>query len=480
MFQKQILQITVWLILGAAVVGLAVMAFLGLSNRYWSDDWCYERDFAQLGIPPTLGGYFFTGEDAVRGYSTNRFSLTLITAALYAPGMVGTQLLATLVILLLSGSLYFVMVQLPPVRGSPRLFPLAAAALFAYLFLYLSPARFQILYWRAGVHYTATIIVALVLLGMILRVVNGGRPAARTFAAVSLLAFLGGGLSETGCVYLAAIFSGLLVWAWLAKRRHEGWAIAFPLIAATVVAVLLAMLALIASPSNDRYRVKVDHPIPLNMIPAAALEFGLAFIRDSIRSLPLPLLVFILSMIALAILLAQRSPLGARIKLREALARAGLSMLVAVLLIVIIQVPAAYFYGAPLDARGQTLSRFTMLAALAIVSGMLGLGIGSSSARWPIPLAVTALLVASAYTARLITRNYGELAGFVRRGALWDARDAMIRKAVRMGETHIEIPVIDTFEIDTRDLMRSIVMDEWVSNCATEYYGAEAFRAIPP
>jgi hypothetical protein len=179
-------------------------------------------------------------------------------------------------------------------------------------------------------------------------------------------------------------------------------------------------------------------------------------------------------------LLAQRSPLGARIKLREALARAGLSMLVAVLLIVIIQVPAAYFYGAPLDARGQTLSRFTMLAALAIVSGMLGLGIGSSSARWPIPLAVTALLVASAYTARLITRNYGELAGFVRRGALWDARDAMIRKAVRMGETHIEIPVIDTFEIDTRDLMRSIVMDEWVSNCATEYYGAEAFRAIPP
>ncbi|HEX2697304.1 MAG TPA: hypothetical protein VHM28_06305, partial [Anaerolineales bacterium] len=102
---KKISTVTVVLSCCILLIGLALMAYLGLYNRYWSDDWCYNRDFKSLGVLGTVNTYFFTGEDARRGYSTNRYSLTLLSGLLYLPGVLGTQILAGLIIILWVGGL---------------------------------------------------------------------------------------------------------------------------------------------------------------------------------------------------------------------------------------------------------------------------------------------------------------------------------------------------------------------------------------
>ena len=471
------------LVLATIIAGLGLMAYLGFYNRYWSDDWCYERDLKNLGVTQSLGTYFFTGDQAIRGYSTNRYSLTLLTAILYLPGLFGTQILPLLIIGLFIGALYWVLSILSRRAAIPKSMIFLAAAFFAYYVLYISPQRFQILYWRAGVHYTAAIITALLILGIILsQIASATKPSRLTYFAAALLGFLGGGLSETACVYMVSGFSLLLVAAWIGKKQGKEWGKkAFPLITLVIVVLLIAMAALILSPSNDRYKEKSDNPIPVFMIPILAPQFAYSFILQSLRSLPLPHFVFTLFFVAFAILVELLSPNKYPVNTRQAGALVLITIAVAFVLITAIQVPTTYFYSAPPDARGQSLSRFTILAGLAVLGWVIGQFIGKSSpTRWGFILAVMAMITISAYNVRLIYTNYTDLAGFIQRAELWDARDAMIREAVRRGETQIKVPVIDTQDIDTRDIMRSIDMEQWVTNCATEYYGAEAFRAIAP
>src|ERR1700690_200361 len=95
-----------------AIIGLGLLAYIGFYNRYWADDWCYNRDFKSLGVLGSLQGYFFTGQSALRGYSTNRYSLTFLSGLLYIPGIAGVQVLTTLIILLWMGGLLWMLFNL--------------------------------------------------------------------------------------------------------------------------------------------------------------------------------------------------------------------------------------------------------------------------------------------------------------------------------------------------------------------------------
>jgi len=470
-----------WLAIIAVGAGLILMAFLGFYNRYWSDDWCYERDLDQLGVLGTLSGYFFTGDDAVRGYSTNRYSLTLITALLHLLGMPGTQLVASLLVTGLTCGIFAA--SGPLFHGMPeaRYVRVLLSLAVAFFTLAASTARFQVLYWRAGIHYTTTIIVGLFMLAIILRYGRVSAPPWIAYTGLTILGLFGGGLSETGCVYLTGAFATVaLVAGWARRHRPGSEGKTLELAAVAAGALLIAMLALILSPSNDRYRVHVDYPIAPFMVPFAALEFAGAFIRSSLLGLPLPHAAVLASSFFFAILATRLHPAPSWAPIQTIVMRLMWAAFLAFFLITLIQIPAAYFYGAPLDARGQSLSRFTMLALLAVVGWSVGRGIAPRGPTWLLNLSILATLAFSAYSVRFSVTIFGELDGFVHRAALWDARDAHIRMAVASGQTHIEVPVIDTHQIGTRDLIRSIVMDEWAANCATEYYGAAAFRAIPP
>src|SRR5688500_7857599 len=85
-FEQNLISLSILIV----VSGLATLASLGFYNRYWADDWCYNNDFKHQGIVKAVGNYLATGDDADRGYSTNRYSLTLLAGWLYLLGIFGT------------------------------------------------------------------------------------------------------------------------------------------------------------------------------------------------------------------------------------------------------------------------------------------------------------------------------------------------------------------------------------------------------
>src|ERR1700690_1544069 len=152
----------------AAVIGLGLLAYIGIYNRYWADDWCYNLDFKNMGVLGSLKGYFFTGENAIRGYSTNRYSLTLLAGLLYIPGILGVQLTAVLVIVLWIVGLIWTLFNFSKLYKPFTWSAGVAGALFLLCFdLYFSPQRFQVLYWRSGIHYSFTIILGLYIAALI-------------------------------------------------------------------------------------------------------------------------------------------------------------------------------------------------------------------------------------------------------------------------------------------------------------------------
>ncbi len=42
-------QLAVLLGIGVPLIGLALLAYIGIYNRFWGDDWCYNFDFKTWG-----------------------------------------------------------------------------------------------------------------------------------------------------------------------------------------------------------------------------------------------------------------------------------------------------------------------------------------------------------------------------------------------------------------------------------------------
>lgn len=468
------------------IAGLAAMSYLGFFNRYWGDDWCYNADFKELGVGGTVGTYFFTGEDAHRGYSTNRYSLTLLSGVLFLAGISGAKITAALVIICWLASLLWLFSTLSKLPGFPSLgIVVLGSALLIYYTLYISPQRFQVLYWVSGIHYNFSIIAGICMAGLIAhQITQANRDKVFDYLAAPL-AFAGGGLSETGCAYL---LSGSLLFLLITtyfRSKSTPWAVkAFPTTLLIFLGLLASLAALALSPSNDRAAaIATESTDWLNTI-LLSFRYALDFIVDSFRSLPTPHLAFTATFIALAIL-SGRSDIDAKsLNMWKTMLVMLFIGIVVWLLISAVQAPSVRFYSAPPDPRGKSLARFTLLAGLALSACIAGQTIASrvklSSHMLHLGAALI-LLLGSGYIARTIPSVYAELPDFRERAELWDTRDTAIRTAQAQGVTQLEVLVIDMKGIGVRDVMSSILMNgEWVSTCASDYYGLEAIKAGNP
>ncbi len=472
---------TIFLSITVAAIGLGVLAYLGFYNRYWADDWCYNNDFKHQGVLNAVENYFTNGAESHRGYSTNRYSLTLFGGLFYLPGIFGTQILPTLTILLWLGCLIWIGQNLDRKIFfiSSSIFILASTLLLFYT-LYLSPDRFQILYWRSGVlPYSWTIISGLLLLGLITCQLTREEPSKIINYIVAPVAFIGGGFSEIGAAFLFSGFTILLLVAWWKKRRAKAWASKiFSAILTAWIFLLCALIALVVSPSNSRYADIDKDPNSLFMVPFLSLRYAFGYILNSFSSLPLPHLVLLTTFIGLGFL--SNSGSSTNRDFTKSIWGILLTLTITILLVTAIQAPTTYLYAAPPDPRGQSLSRFVILAGCSIAAWMFGMAISPYFGKYTNFLAVSILLLSCIYTARATINIYGELPGFIERAQLWDARDAQIRNEINQGATRIEINAIDTKEIATRDIIRSQDFGKWVTNvCGVKYFDVEAMRATP-
>lgn len=476
---------TTWLFTVGLVIlftGLAFFSLLGYYNRYWSDDWCYNRDFKNLGVPSTISLYFATGEEADRGWSLNRYSQTILTGLSHLAGVAGTQALPVITISIWAVSLYWVISNLCKLSNYPLPSQIRwlLSLLILYLTLYISPDRFQVLYWRSGViPYSYTILFGLIMAGLITDHGLGRRNLKTNSILIVLTGFIGGGFSETGSTYLLSTVTLALAAAWLGKRSHKPWAegIFNPVLTAWVV-LFIAFLAILLSPSNSRYE-STERDLPsFYLVPFLALRAAFLFIWFSLKDLPLPHGVFTAAIAAVSIIYTNIS--GESRHWKPALWAIGIVGIITLILITAIQTPTTYLYNSPPDPRGQSLSRFTMLAGVAIMAWIFGMQGWNRFSKQAVILAAVVLSLSWLYMARAVTFTFDELPGFVVRAQIWDDRDSMIREQVANGAIRLEVPVIDTQAIGTKDIMRSRDMNNWVTNCASDYYGLKEIKAISP
>ena len=473
-------QSTVYLCLAVAAIGLVTFAYLGFYNRYWADDWCYNDDFKHQGIIKSIGTYF-DGENPHRGYPPNRYSFTIVSGLLYLPGIFGTQILAALTIVLWLIALIWIGYNLNRFKSfasGPLIF--LAATLLLFYTLYLSPHRFQILYWRSGVlPYSWTIISGLYILGLVTSQLTRDRPSKGLFYTTGFISFLGGGFSEIGSAFLFSAFTILLLAAWWGKQKSKEWAVkTYSTILTSWVFLFLALMALAVSPSNARYVDLNRNPNDPFLVPFLSLRYAFDFILYSLLGLPLPHAIIFAAFVGIGILSHPTNETPYEI--RKSVLAALLIVLVTYLLIVAIEAPTTYLYSAPPDPRGQSLARFVVLAGIAIVAWIIGLIVAPKLSKGLVFLPTILLLVFGLYIARATLNVYQELPDFVERARLWDIRDAQIKDAIAQGITQIEIIPIDTKDINTRDIIRSEAFGKWVTDaCGVQYYDAQAMRVAP-
>jgi hypothetical protein len=461
--------------------GLIFWGYQGFYNRLWSDDWCYDRDFKFLGIPKTIGLYFATGEETIRGWPLDRYAMTALSGIVYLPGVFGTQIFTAITIAIWFAVMYWSLSNLTKLNSMdvPKNILVLFSGLILYYTLYISPDRFQILYWRSGViPYSYTLIFGLVLIGLITGQMLK-KETSKLYAILAALAGLfGGGLSEIGSAFLLAGMTLLLLTAWLFKRQKREWAQrSFFIIQLAWISLFIAFAALILAPSNAaRYTTMQEGPNNILLVPSWSIRSALFFITYSLKDLPLPHVVMFALFISLSML--TRATMQSQMEHKQAAWLIGLTVLVAFLLIVAIQAPTTYLYSAPPDPRGQSLSRFVMTVGIALISWALGsIFARLAPAKWTLVPALI-LLLGYGYTARAIRITFNDLPGFIHRAQVWDEREKEMRAAEMQGVKRMEVIMIDTHEIGTKDLMRSQDMNgKWVRSCPAGYYGMEAIKA---
>lgn len=474
-------QLAVLLGIGAPLIGLALLAYMGIYNRFWGDDWCYNFDFKTLGIGGTLNTYFMTGREALRGYANNRYSLTLVSGLLYLTGIFGAKITASLVIASWLIGLTWTISNVSnifEIKSISAVF--LGAATILYFTLYISPQRFQVLYWIAGIHYSLTIITGIFLLALI---TSQGTRKTRSKAIdyiIILVAFLAGGFSETGSAFLLGAFSLLLVTVLYLKWKKVDWAVkAFPTTVIAFVTLAVALLVLASAPSNVARTavISAERTELLTMI-FLSFRFAFDFMLDSIRSLPIPHAVFAAVFFSLPILSSGEK----RPDLLKTILSALAVTVVLWLIISAVQAPTVLFYGVPPDPRGKSLARFTMLVGLAVIAWLFGREVNARwDNKWIMTAAILVMVVSTAYTARTITKTYEEVSSFIYRAEKWDERDAHIQQAINEGQNLVEVTVIDMKGLGVQDIMKSKDMNgEWIVSCGSQFYGFEGIKAVQP
>jgi len=462
------------------LAGLALFAYLGFYNRYWADDWCYSADARNLGtINATL--QYFNPEGI--GYSNNRYALTFFSALTENTlGMFGNQIFATLTIVFwlfgITWTLYNLSKLIKPIPLAILLF---VSAFLLYYNLYISTQRFQILYWRSGVlPYSTALIFWMILLGFITSQMNQAKPIRWYNFVVAPMAFLAAGLGEISSTLLCSGTSILFLTTWYTKNKKQAWAEkSFQTTFIVWLFLLIGIITLIISPSNIRIEEMSVKQSPLSAVPALSIRHAIDFIFISFRTLPIPHVIFMGTMFCLAVLSEKETP-ASSLTGKQILLLFTCTTLITFLLVTAIQAPTAYFYSSTPDPRGKSLARFVMLISLAFTSWLLGIWAAQKIKFQFLTIAsILFLLISSAYTTRSFINIYKEeFPYFVYRAELWDERDALIALEKEQGNTFIEVPAIDTAQIDIRDIFvtRGKGWTEFVQNCASRYYQVDGLK----
>lgn len=459
------------------VAGLALYAYLGIYNRFWADDWCYNADFFTLGFWGTMQGYSF-----ITHYASNRYSLTFFTLLMQYLDIFSAQITALLVVVTSFGGIFLI------IRGLNKFFNFNLKTIIVvlitvaieYYSLYLAPSQFRTVYFRSSVlTYSAPLICSLYVFGLLLWQAYRGQSSRALMVGIAPLAFIAAGFSEAGCAYLGAALGILWLVTLIFRQQGRLWAKnIFAALTVALVCVALATFILVLSPAIAPRHTGYPDPTNPLLLPVKSIIFTFDFILASIRGLIVPHAVFGLLFLLFPFLAAST---GGNIKIRfsQGAIAALVIAVAAVLLIAASQVPAIYIEGGPPAPKALIAARFTLLFAIAAIFWLAGSWLVSRLADNSHAWIALLIMIPILYTVRPIMLTYDELPRYVDRANVWDQRDQSIRAAKAQGILQIDVKGIDSkYMGQTLDFKEKPTF--WVNACAEIVYGVDEIRATLP
>ncbi|MCW5875320.1 MAG: hypothetical protein KIS85_00430 [Anaerolineales bacterium] len=425
-----------------------------------------------------MAGYFID-----KPYASNRFSLTLFSGISLLFGLHSLKFITLLAVSFLFGSSYAILRFF--VKTSLVSFSWITAALLAgalsFFSIYLAPQLYQSFYWQAAfLPYTAPLMFMLFLLALILYQSLKPQIPAWMYVIVSLIAFFGGGFSESGSAVLVSLLSMALASAYL-NREKQTWARrATGLLGLALLFALSAMTVLIISPGILERASRYGEPASFAVFVPLLLKYSWGFIQSSLSSFPIPFSVLVAFSFSLAVVNPQPNQKTANSK--------PLLILVGILLLSFLLVAASYAPSAYIEKnvpapRTRILSMYFLNSGLVAASFVIGHAVRSAARRWARPLGAFAailLLLCTAYALRATGLTWqSKQPLYQQRAAIWDERHAHILTSREAGIAIVDVRGIDSLPVGgVLDLREKEHF--WVNACAANYYGVEGIRAVVP
>jgi hypothetical protein len=468
---------------GLALAGYAV---LGLSSRYYSDDFCLTSGYLTQGFWSSIVNLYNTWSP--------RFSGAFVVNLSELLGRDVIRWWTTFVILSWVVAITWAVLEIG--RTIRIKIPLILAILFGEAAVFFSiveaPQFYQAFLWRVGiVTYTLPLVFLVLLVAMIFHSTRRALQGHRIWGGIggaALLAFFAGGFSET---YVALqtgilILACLAVWLGLRSTQRRVW---FRLILSALIGSLVSTFVVIAAPGNAvRLSYMPPRPDLFNLIRMTVTN-TIYFIYTSLSDHAFVILLSFLLPMTVTYALTARKVFAEKLNpLHLNLALFTTPVLAAVLILGVCAPSALVELSYP-EGRIMIEARFIMVLMVLMEGVLFGLALGQLH-QWanrpaPVYLQVTLLVtfvLISAYGLYDLRKVSIQIPFYQDRAALWDDRDAFIRAEINSGNIQVNYQNGQAASFDDFSGLYDMtpLPDFWTNRCAADYYGIESLTVNAP
>jgi hypothetical protein len=459
------------------LAGVGLFIYLGLYNRYWADDWCYNADFKSKGFIETVGGY---ANDVT--YTPSRYSVTIFAGLIQAFEILGVQLMTPLTILFWVGGLIYLFYNVSRLSGY-RLSKTALvlfSLIVVYFSIYLTEHIYQSVYWRTGMlTYTSPMVFLTWIFAIITTQALRERPSPWLAALVGVLAFLGGGFSEAGTTVMVSILGVYVVVAlFMAYRYKSVWAQkSFVTAIVGLTFALVAMAMLVFAPTTQIRKGRYGEPASLPLLAKLLFNYTYAFFVAVVKNYQY-IVIFLLSFL---LGIVGHTSSGRSVKPMNTFIVAVLIMVLAVILVAASLTPSAYIEKGIPAPRTMIIPRFIVVLAIVAAGWFMGLTMRELFAvKWLEPVSLALLVVVLVFPIYSLTVTAQKIPVYSQRMELWDVRNAYILEAINNGDEKVDALAIDGLPVGgIRDFDPNGKKGFWITKCAMDYYGIRLQVELP-
>jgi hypothetical protein len=467
---------SLWLVAASSGLVLAIYAYLGVFSRHLADDYC-SVDF--------LNTDFFTALWVNYMNISDRFSNFMLITLSEAIDPRTVAILPELMLTLWVVGIAWLLYESSRFSGQvwDRSLIVTLTLLLVFLAVLQAPNRFQILYWRSAMatHFAPLVLMSYLAASILysIRAAEKKPTAFWVYPLIFLASFFIGGFSEPTTLVMISLLALVIFCAWLWMNRPTRRT-ALTLLSVSFAGAVLALMVMAIAPANA-FRLGNAPPPTISILLSRTFQYGVDFILNSFRSLPLPTLFNILTPFLIFYhLYASSDP-----KLTSEQRKRVYILLVAIpilsyLLIVASFLPSVYGQSFPVE-RARFAGQLSLVVGLMLEASLLGGLLAQYRPRiataLPLTLIASLLLATAAlYPLRAAWFALADVQVYRQRAAWWDEREAMIHQAIEQGQTDLVVQQFDGVD-GVKEM--DVNANHWVNRCVAKYYGVDSVRAYP-